>query len=76
MGGEEKIDALRAQMPAYPTTLVFAERPGPWALTVRASNIGGVAFWRRALERYGARQDDAVTGLDGNARIRFSFTVG
>jgi predicted acetyltransferase len=35
-------------------TMLFDMMPGPWELTVLASNLPAQAFWRRVLDRYTA----------------------
>lgn len=57
--------------------LVFEQRPGPWTLTVRPENPGGLSFWRRALAglESGPVEERGERGVDGVVRTRFSFTT-
>jgi predicted acetyltransferase len=49
---------------------LFATHPGPWTLTVRPENPGGLAFWRRIAPD---AREAVETGSDGVARTRLSF---
>ncbi len=51
---------------------LFAARPGPWTLTVRAENPGALSFWRRAAP---APVERIEPGDDGVTRTRLSFVA-
>jgi predicted acetyltransferase len=51
---------------------VFATRAGSWGLSVRATNLAALSFWRRVLAVH-APEERPELGEDGNTRIFFRF---